>query len=54
MVDFGEPSTRAATIAEATRRSCDGGHLGVDVYPGSLCAARMSAMVEALGICTGL
>ncbi|HEY0137692.1 MAG TPA: hypothetical protein VGB85_26585 [Nannocystis sp.] len=58
MVNFGEPSTGAATIAKATQRSCDevedGGYLGVYVYPESLRAARMSAMVEALNTCTGL
>ena len=58
MIHLGEASTDATTIAKATRRSCDevadGGYLGVYVYPESLRAARMSAMVQALNTCTGL
>ncbi len=56
MLNFGEPTTGAGTIRDATARACgdvaDGGHLGVYVYPESLRGDRMSAMVRALNQCT--
>lgn len=56
LVNFGEPTTSAATIRQSTRRTCnkvqDGGYLGVYVYPESLRGGRMSAMVEELNDCT--
>jgi hypothetical protein len=56
MVNFGEPTTSATTIGNVTTNVCaevdDGGYFGVYVYPESLRAARMSAMVEALNDCT--
>jgi hypothetical protein len=56
MVNFGEPTTGATRIRDATARACaevaDGGYLGVYVYPESLRGDRMSAMVRALDQCT--
>ena len=56
MVNFGEPTTGATKIRDATARACaevaDGGYLGVYVYPESLRGDRMSAMVRALNQCT--
>ena len=58
MVNFGEPTTSASEIGDATRRACgqveDGGFFGVYVYPESLRGERMSAMVRALNDCTEL
>lgn len=56
MINFGEPTTSAGEIRNATTRACaevdDGGYLGIYVYPESLRGDRMSAMVEALNDCT--
>lgn len=57
MINFGEPTTSATTIASATAKSCaevaDGHNLGVYVYPESLRTARMGALVKAVNSCTG-
>ena len=57
MVNFGEPTTGASTIRDATLRACaeveDGGFFGVYIYPESLRGERMSALVRALNDCTG-
>jgi hypothetical protein len=56
MLNFGEPTTGATRIHDATRRACgevaDGGFIGVYVYPEPLRGARMSALVRALNECT--
>ncbi|HEU5058710.1 MAG TPA: hypothetical protein VFU21_19390 [Kofleriaceae bacterium] len=56
MVNFGEPTTSASEIRDATLRACrqveDGGFFGVYVYPESLRGDRMSALVRALNDCT--
>ncbi|HEY0254563.1 MAG TPA: hypothetical protein VGC41_23710 [Kofleriaceae bacterium] len=56
MVNFGEPTTSAATITNVTKTVCgllaSGGYFGVYIYPEPLEGARLSAMVAALNACT--
>ena len=57
MLNFGEASTGASRIHDATLRACkevaDGGFVGVYIYPEPLRGGRLGALVRAMNACTG-